>query len=52
MADFFTSSSVAAVAAKSVQETKTVPSAPIDSAETTTTTKAAGSNFSMCEIIM
>ncbi|KDN48251.1 hypothetical protein RSAG8_02843, partial [Rhizoctonia solani AG-8 WAC10335] len=52
MADFFTSSSVAAVAAKRVQEAKTVPAPPTDKAESTTATDSAGSNFSMCEIIM
>ncbi|CAE6421614.1 unnamed protein product [Rhizoctonia solani] len=53
MADFFTSS-VAAVAAESAQETKTVSPPPTDKAdrETITTTNNAGSNFSMCEIIM
>ncbi|KAG8691953.1 hypothetical protein FRC11_003662 [Ceratobasidium sp. 423] len=51
MADFFTSSLVA-IATKQVQEAKTVPSSPSDKAESTTATKGAGSNFSMCEIIM
>ncbi|KAG8762636.1 hypothetical protein FRC11_008315 [Ceratobasidium sp. 423] len=52
MADFFASSSIAAVAAKHVQEAKTVTPSPSDKTESTTTTKGAGSNFSMCEIIM
>ncbi|KAF8752844.1 hypothetical protein RHS01_07202 [Rhizoctonia solani] len=71
MADFFVSSSAAAVAvaAKSTQQNKsgmafdfgiqthiadhpTVPAAPSDKAESSTATQGAGSNFSMCEIIM
>ncbi|CAE6460195.1 unnamed protein product [Rhizoctonia solani] len=52
MADFFTSSAVAAVAAKRVQEDEIAPDTPNDKAESTTTVKGAGSNFSMCEIIM
>ncbi|CAE6522759.1 unnamed protein product [Rhizoctonia solani] len=52
MADFFTSSSVATVTAKRVQEAKTVPPPPADKAEYTIVTNSAGSNFSMCEIIM
>ncbi|QRW22871.1 hypothetical protein RhiXN_07907 [Rhizoctonia solani] len=54
MADFFVSSSaaVAAVASKSTQQNKSVPAAPSDKAESSTATQGAGSNFSMCEIIM
>ncbi|KAF8752843.1 hypothetical protein RHS01_07203 [Rhizoctonia solani] len=71
MADFFVSSSAAAVAiaSKSTQQNKsgmaldfgiqthitdhpTVPAAPSDKAESSTATQGAGSNFSMCEIIM
>ncbi|KAJ1303335.1 hypothetical protein OPQ81_011531 [Rhizoctonia solani] len=52
MADFFTSSSLSAVASKGVREAKTVPPVHSDKAEATAATKSAGSNFSMCEIIM
>ncbi|CAE7109515.1 unnamed protein product [Rhizoctonia solani] len=51
MADFFASSS-AAVAATHIQEAKMVPATPTDKAESATTTKNTGSNFSMCEIII